>query len=544
MKKAFLFITLIFLNTILMAQLKFVIEDFEGCADGNLDLKKNGIFIFGDVQANVISGMDKNKAYSGSRALKINRTSNAKFGGWGKGLGQNMVLDAEKDYLNFYVYQPSSNPDNLIRIELQEDDNGDNLYKKENDDSWEYQQEIKMQNAWQLISIPLNKFKDATSGGDGNFNVSYKNGKLICVLIDFVDSKNLPDNLSWTFDFLCFSKGKLQTGNEIFDAPPAYASDHCSLGTWSPEGNTADFCDIGLNFEKNFNCPKKLGVAHFFQPFAVDGGVTQNHYPSVERINKVIEEGYIPMITLEDHFVNSKPGFVQPNLYSIIEGHFDQFFADWAKEIKLVNGIVLLRIFHEFNGDWYPWCIVNNDKNPELLIKAYRHIHDIFNEQQVANVKFIWCPNSMSIPQESWNYIMEAYPGDKYVDYVALDVYNGAGKGTTWRSFRKEGIENYFILTQELPDKPLFICETASRERESNEFMPAQNKAEWIDQMSQALMTDMSKVRLLTWFNEKSTFKITSSKEAQKGFQTYIMKNNYFKSGAEDLNKLLLNKED
>lgn len=522
-----------------MAQLKFVVDDFEGFADGDADLKRNGVFSFGSCKANIVSNLDKDKAYSGARAVKLKKNGKLKYGGWGKGIGVNIVLDVSRDYLNFYVHQPSSNPENLIMIELQEDDNGDNIYKPENDDSWQFQQKVGMQNSWQLISLPLNKFTDASSGGDGVFNVNYRQGKLLCFIINFIDPGNIKNEMSWTFDFICFSQGKLQTGNHFFDAPAAYPSDYCSLGTWSKEGNTADFTDIVLNFEKYFSCTKKLGVAHFFQPFAVDGGATQNHYPSIDRINKVIQQGYIPMITLEDHFVNLKPGAKQPNLYSIIEGHFDPFFADWAKQIKQVDGTVLLRILHEFNGDWYPWCISNNDRNPAVLIKAYRHIHDIFNHQGVKNVKFIWCPNSMSIPQESWNYIMDAYPGDNYVDYVALDIYNGAGNSTLWRSFRKEGIENYFILTQQLPDKPLFICESASRERENSEPKSAQNKAEWIDQMSQALMTDMSKIRLLTWFNEKSTFKINSSKEAQNGFQNYIMKNDYFKSGTDHLHKLI-----
>lgn len=539
MNRNYLLLILICFNTALSAQLKFVIEDFEGCGDGNEDLKKNGLFTFGNIKANIISGMDDRKSYSGSRAIKLDIDGHENFGGWGKGVGLNVILDQKTDYLNFYIFQPSSNPENLIKIELQEDDNGDNKFKKENDDSWEYLQKITVKNSWKLLSIPLIDFVDTTPGGDGIFNINYKQGKLLSFIISFVDPGNLKKDLSWTFDFISFSKGKLQTGNDIFDAPAAYPSDHCSLGTWAQEGNTADFTGIVLNFEKNFTDSKKLGVAHFFQPFAVDGGVTQNHYPAVERINDVIQKGYIPMITLEDYFVNLKPGAQQPNLYSITEGHFNQFFTDWANEIKQVDGIVLLRILHEFNGDWYPWCIANNDKNPELLVKAWKHIYNIFKEQHVKNVKFIWCPNSMSIPQESWNYIMDAYPGDAYVDYVALDIYNGAGKATIWRSFRKEGIENYFILTQLLPDKPLFVCEAASREREKDEIMPAQNKAEWIDQMSQALMTDMSKIRLLAWFNEKSTFKISSSIEAQKGFQNHIMKNNYFKSGSAALNKLI-----
>lgn len=239
------------------------------------------------------------------------------------------------------------------------------------------------------------------------------------------------------------------------------------------------------------------------------------------------------MITLENHFVITDTSIRQPNLYSITEGHFDSFFGYWANQIKEVKGTVLLRILHEFNGDWYPWCIVNNDKNPQLLAKAYRYIHNIFKENNVRNVKFIWCPNSMSIPQESWNYIMDAYPGNEYVDFVGLDVYNGAGKSVLWRSFRKEAIENYFVLTENFPAKPLFICEVASREKKSSEPASLQNKSEWIKQMSQALKSDMSKVRLLVWFNEKETFKISSSKETKNSFLEYIIKDKYFKNGTE-----------
>src|SRR5690606_19104948 len=126
--------------------------------------------------------------------------------------------------------------------------------------------------------------------------------------------------------------------------------------------------------EGNFDVSKKLGVAHFFQSFSVEEAGSAFLYPSVARINKVIEAGYIPLITLEDHFVNASPGTEQPNLYSIVEGQFDSFFGYWAHQIKDVNGIVMPRILHEFNVDWYSWCTVNNNKDPYLVANAFRYI--------------------------------------------------------------------------------------------------------------------------------------------------------------------------
>ncbi|MDF2453807.1 MAG: hypothetical protein K0S26_3311, partial [Bacteroidota bacterium] len=119
-----------------------------------------------------------------------------------------------------------------------------------------------------------------------------------------------------------------------------------------------------------------------------------------------------------------------------------------------------------------------------------------------------------------------------------LDVYNGAGESKIWTSFRKVGIENYFILTKELPDKPIFICETASRERRSNES-ESQTKAEWIVQMSEAVKSDMSNVKLLSWFNERDYFRINSSENSKNAFLNSVLKNDYFKSGTDDLMPLI-----
>jgi beta-mannanase len=520
----------------LKGQLKFIIEDFEGFSDGESELKTNGVFTYGCIKADVVSGHDKKQnGYAGQRFLTLRKEGKMKYGGWGKGMGLFAELSVNEDYLNFYVNQ--YNDTGSLRIELQEDDNEDNIFNKDADDSWICIEKPQKSKSWLLVSIPLNKFKDGNKGGDGIFNVNFRQGRLFCLIISFLNAETLTNQQEVSFDFICFSKGKLPAGAQLFDAPARTAADFCSLGAWSKEGNTANFADIASGFENNFSaCDKKLGVIHFFQPFSFDGGNTQNMYPSVDRINKVVHEGYVPMITLENHFVNANPGMKQPNLYSIIEGHFDWFFTEWAKQIRQVDSVVLLRILHEFNGNWYPWCIANNDRNPELFIKAFRHIHEIFNAQGVNNVKFIWCPNSMSTPQEKWNFIMDAYPGDEYVDYVGLDIYNGAGKGLqVWRSFRKEGIANYFILTQRIPQKPLLVCETASRERNAGETKAGQTKAEWIGQMASALTTDMSKIRLLTWFNEKETFKITSSVEAKNAYRDFILKDNFFKSGKKQL---------
>jgi len=507
------------------AQLKFIIEDFEGFANGVQDLHKNGVFDYGNIRSSVqkTKTNSNDPFYIEDRFLTVKKEGKEDYGGWGKGISMNVELDQSKDHLNLYLQSNVSFP---FKITLQEDDDHSNAFEKDKDDEWIFEVPASSYPAWKLLSVPLNEFKDNNNGGDGIFNCTYAEGKLLCFIITF-QKGSVPAGII-NFDFICFSEGQPEepiTGNK---------DSFCSLGLWSEEGNKADFYGIASAFENLFGKEKKPAVIHFFQPFYSNNS---NVETSIESIEKLIGAGYVPMITLEDRYVNTIPG-PQPNLYSITEGHFDFFFTQWAKRIKQLNSIVLVRILHEFNGDWYPWCTIKNDRNPEMVIKAFHHIRNIFRREGADNAKFIWCPNSMSVPQEPWNFIMKAYPGDEYVDIVGLDVYNGSGVGSgNWRSFRKEAIENYFLLTKNFPSKPFIICETASRERKRGENGDQQEKEEWILQMTRAVQNDLDKIKLLCWFNEKEYFMFDSSPASKEAYLNAVIKNVYFKSGsAEFLN--------
>jgi len=512
-------------------QLKFIIEDFEGLSNGTSELKKSGLFAYGSAKLNVDKVYNTKSGYSGEQAIAVSWEGKESYGGWGKGITLNVELDIATDCFNFYFYNDqATGVTSNLRLTLQDDDNNDSKFIDKDDDSWIYDFKPEKKNEWQLISIPLSHFKDQNKSGDNNFNISYHKGKLLTFLMSFTDSELPKKEEQFIMDFITFSKGSLPTGTSILAPPAATENDFCNLGAWSEEGNDARYADIAIGFNSHFNTQKNnLSMVHFFYPFSAQKGSIKELYPSVEKINKVIHAGYKPMITLENHFlkVNKKQG--QPNLYSIVEGHFDYFFEEWARQIKKVDGEVYLRILHEFNGNWYAWCIADNDKDPKLYVRAYKHIHNIFRQQQANNVKFIWCPNSMSVPQASWNFILDAYPGDQYVDFVALDVYNGAGEQgiPVWRSFRKETIESYFLLTQNFPSKPLFICETSSRERMKGEAENLQSKAEWIQNMSEALKSDLSKIRLIAWFNEDK-YRVDSSIESKQSFTKYIWNDKYF----------------
>lgn len=516
-------------------QLKTVIEDFEGLADGQTQFPKEGIFSYGGIKLTALQHVTTGSGYSGVRAIKAQWTGKEWYGGWGIGTGLNKELNAATDFFSFYMYCPKLDSVLMdkLKIYIEDDDNDNGNFENEKDDSWHYELSISKADYWQLVSVPLAEFRDANKTGDGKFNISHKDGKLLTVSFSFLNSEKYSPAHYWYFDFISFTKGKLKTQDGLFLPLPAPKDASCMLGAWSKTGSDLNYTLIAKDFEKDFVWAKKkkINIVSFYKPFSADGKKVPNIYPAVDSLNELVKAGYTPMITLESRFAKAADTVLQPNLYAVNEGHLDYYFSDWARRLKNVKGDVYLRILHEFNGNWYPWCVANNDKNPQHFIKAFRRIRGIFWNEKATNVRFVWCPNSMSTPQASWNNFMDAYPGDEYVDVVGLDVFNGAGQTgvPVWRSFRYEVADAYFQVTEKIPNKPLIICETSSRERFESEkgFLP--NKAEWIRQMAEALKTDLHKIKALVWFNQYDYYKVSSSLESQSAYLKYIWNDDYFR---------------
>ena len=117
---------------------------------------------------------------------------------------------------------------------------------------------------------------------------------------------------------------------------------------------------------------------------------------------------------------------------------------------------------------------------PSLLDRR----HDIFTAQGVTNVTWVWSPNidfSNSVP------LRELYPGDSYVDWVAMDGYNWGNIGAwhTWDSFSTLFQQTYDEMLA-ITSKPMMIGEMASTEQDGN-------KAAWI---SDAYTTPVSYTHL------------------------------------------------
>ncbi len=198
-------------------EIKEVFEDFEKLEEGaNPELRH--IFTYGSIKVAATKENTRGKGYSGSRAIKVTWTAEHNFGGWGKGIGHFYRIDKENDYLNFFVLYPSGN-DDLLKIVLQDDDNGNGSYEEDKDDAWFSEIPLKASPEWQLFSIPVKELKDQTSGGDGTLNIAEGEGNLITFLFEFPRSGEYTKEKVWYFDHVNLTKGKIPVGKDITDIP-------------------------------------------------------------------------------------------------------------------------------------------------------------------------------------------------------------------------------------------------------------------------------------------------------------------------------------
>lgn len=108
-------------------------------------------------------------------------------------------------------------------------------------------------------------------------------------------------------------------------------------------------------------------------------------------------------------------------------GDYDRHFKQFAENlVQYKMGEVILRPAWEFNGGWYPWGA--KGKTKDFIAYWRRIVKTIRAVPGAENVKFCWNPTlgDQDFPAD------EAWPGDAYVDYVGVDVYDETWNENTY----------------------------------------------------------------------------------------------------------------
>ncbi len=154
-------------------------------------------------------------------------------------------------------------------------------------------------------------------------------------------------------------------------------------------------------------------------------------------LDAVAAQGCMPAVTLDPKAWGDPDLRYQKTFIGLIQkGHFDSQLDAWAKVLKDFKRPVLLRFGHEMNGNWYPYAgggDADGDgraDGPEAYIRAWRYVHDRFDSAGARNLIWSFCPNAEDFPDRNWNRPFRYYPGDAYVDLIAVDAYEHQNKRT------------------------------------------------------------------------------------------------------------------
>lgn len=515
--------------------LKSVVYDFDGFTTSATDLPE-GDYRSGDLTYHVATNPLGSNDMLGDRVLKLDLNWNTGTGTFGRGVSKFIEFDPAADKLNFYFYNPAPNGESAIfQVAFGDDDDNSNSFLAPNDDVWVKEVTVLPGNEWQLISIPLNLFVDANGGGNGVLDMRFTGaeGMLLMLEFNFVKPGTAAAS-TYYIDMIAFSEGDLPTGATIFELPEGTPWVKCPLGAYVEKTPGLEY-QVPGEIEALFpSMPhRKLYYVNWFLQFAMDGTTIASQLPGNE-VQILLNNGYTPVITWEALYRDfDRLSPVQPRLANIINGEFDSYIDAFADKCKSFNGPVIIRFLHEFEGDWYPWSITHNGNDPNTYITAYRKVVDRFRARGANNVKWMWCVNSDYSPYESFNWFVNAYPGDDYVDYVATDIYNNHWPVTEswWMSFRYKAAESYYYLTKYFPQKPLIICEIGCMERQPGENPASETKRQWWGRVDKELQSNFRNATGLIFFSGivEHDWRINSSSESILGITESIwMDDHYF----------------
>jgi beta-mannanase len=237
----------------------------------------------------------------------------------------------------------------------------------------------------------------------------------------------------------------------------------------------------------------RMSIVSWYQPWGYDNG-TYTSVLDTGALSAVAARGEIPLITWEAW--GTVNGLDPSHLANIPSGAFDSYIDSWAVGLKAFGKPVYLRLFHEMNFQGYPWAYGVNGNTAPDLVTAWRYVHDRFARVGATNVQWVWSPN----PDNGLVPFAAIYPGNAYVDWFGVDIYNG-GTQFDWGGWlsAQQIMDHTYRLFQTLnPAAPVMLPEVSSVEAGGN-------KAQWITDLFTAMPGAFPNLKAIVWFHDNWT---------------------------------------
>ncbi len=122
------------------------------------------------------------------------------------------------------------------------------------------------------------------------------------------------------------------------------------------------------------------------------------------------------------------------SLASEAAGAYDANFVQVADNLVAAGqGNAIIRLGWEMNGDWFPWG--TNAGSAADFVGAYQHVVTAMRSAPGQTFRFEWNPTLGGSAD-----LASYYPGDSYVDIIAMDVYDQTvnaypGPAAAWQGY-------------------------------------------------------------------------------------------------------------
>lgn len=271
----------------------------------------------------------------------------------------------------------------------------------------------------------------------------------------------------------------------VYSRAPVYLGAWAG-GFWDSKTKTLEVQAL-KDFEQVLG--KKVAIANLFSEW------TYLAKPDlVVKLDEISDEGWIPMISSNPLFFDQCPKGGYSLYKTIASGACDEFLGKVAINFASYEKPVMLRFAWEMNLPNMYWSIDHLNSTPDEFIAAWRHFHDVMQAGNATNVIWVLSFNTSSpktVPYE------QLYPGDEYVDWVAIDGYNWgtAQDWSNWNSFRGVFRRSYEELVA-ITDKPVMLSEV-------NSASQGGDRAKWFDDMlNEQVPNQFPKIQAVVFFNE------------------------------------------
>lgn len=154
----------------------------------------------------------------------------------------------------------------------------------------------------------------------------------------------------------------------------------------------------------------------------------------------------------------------------------------WAQRMKAWNRTVYFSFNHEASNT----KSLKNGTSTEY-VAAWKRVWQIFRDNAVTNVRWTWIlgDTPYQVPSTDRRFAAKWYPGDDYVDVLAIDQYNWATcNGSPWASFAEDTV-GFVAFAAAHPTEDTMVAEWGTVE---DATLP-DRKAQWITEAGEAMKT-------------------------------------------------------